>query len=85
MFQLILDFINFFLQVKNFGTKSAFADLALVAIASVFLMTDWFYPLWVFSLSFRLPDSFAGALSNAMFGMIEGIHDKIGEALFKKK
>jgi uncharacterized membrane-anchored protein len=53
---LILDLITFFTQVKNFGSvNSAYADLALVIIASIFLFVDWYYLLWGMSLMYKFP------------------------------
>jgi hypothetical protein len=48
---LMLDLVNFFTQVKNFGgVQTAYADLALVIISSLFLYSDWYYILWLGSL-----------------------------------
>jgi hypothetical protein len=48
---LFLDLASFFIQVRNFASiQSAFADLTLIGLASIFLMIDWFYIFWLFSL-----------------------------------
>jgi hypothetical protein len=74
----LLDFIEFFTQVKHFGEQSAFADLALVAISAIFLIGDFYYHLWVMTLSYKLPDYVGTSLAKAFFGLIEEIHMRLG-------
>ena len=85
-FQLLLDLIDFFTQVHNFGeVQSAFADLALITLSSIFLFIDWYYILWVMSLQFKFPSYFSIGLMKTCAGMIESLHQQLGEAVFSKR
>eukprot|EP00347_Sterkiella_histriomuscorum_P014654 403360058 len=69
---LFLDLIQFFIQVKNFArVQSAFADLAMITIASIFLFMDWFYILWIVSLQFRFPAYISTQFIKGFFGLME--------------
>ena len=51
VFCLLLDLINFFTQVWYFSQyHTAYADLALITICSIFLFVDWYYLLWAGAL-----------------------------------
>ena len=82
---LILDMVNFFIQVKNFGSaNSAYADLALVIISSIFLLIDWYYLLWCMSLMFKFPEYISAAFIGLFFGYVSNLNEKIAE-YFKTK
>jgi hypothetical protein len=77
---LILDLINFFIQVKSFGSvHSAFADLALVMISSIFLFIDWYYLLWGMSLMFKFPEYMSSAFIGLFFGVMQNLNEKISQ------
>ena len=79
---LSLDLINFFIQVRYFSqVNTAYADLALIIISSIFLFTDWYYLLWAGALQFKFPRYIASAMIKMIFGLIEAIHDLLGEYL----
>ena len=53
---LFLDLSDFFIQVKGFArNQSAFADLTLVTIASIFLFIDWYYLMWIITITYKFP------------------------------
>jgi hypothetical protein len=75
---LILDLINFFIQVKTFGSvHSALADLALVMIASIFLFIDWYYLLWGLSLMFKFPEYMSTAFIGLFFGVVHNLNERL--------
>jgi hypothetical protein len=85
---LLIDLIQFFIQVKGFGGKggySPFADLTLIVMASTFMFLDWFYLLYLTSLTFKFPNYVSSAFIKSMFGMFEAIHRKLGEHLQREK
>jgi hypothetical protein len=83
---LILDLINFFTQVWYFSqVNTAYADLALIIICSLFLFTDWYYLLWAGALQFKFPRYIAAAMTKMIFGLIEGVNDMLGEYLRREK
>ena len=83
---LLLDIINFFTQVWYFSqVNTAYADLALITICCIFLFADWYYLLWVGALQFKFPKYIALAMIKMIFGLIETIHDMLGEYLRREK
>jgi hypothetical protein len=83
---LILDLIEFFIVVEWFARiQSAFADLALVVLASLFLFIDWFYIMWLFSLSYKFPDYMSLGFSKAFIGLMETLHSSIGKVISSQK
>ena len=83
---LFMDLSNFFIQVKHFAKySSAFADLTLIALASLFLFIDWFYIMWVVTLTYKFPPFLATAIIKSFFGMIETIHTKLGSYIASSK
>ena len=83
---LFLDLTQFFLQVKDFGrTQSAFADLSELTLASIFLFIDWFYVLWVVSLSYKFPSYISTGFIFSMFGMMEALHSRLGQYIDRNK
>lgn len=78
IFCLVLDLINFFIQVKTFGSvHSAFADLALVMISSIFLFIDWYYLLWGLSLMFKFPEYMSTAFIGLFFGVVHNLNERL--------
>lgn len=83
---LTLDLIEFFIVVEWFARiQSAFADLALVALASIFLFIDWFYIMWLFSLSYKFPDYISLGFSKGLIGLMESLHNSIGRVISTQK
>ena len=75
---LVLDLVNFFIQVKFFGSvHSAYADLAMVMIASIFLFIDWYYLLWGMSLMFKFPEYMSSAFIGLFFGVVYNLNEKL--------
>jgi hypothetical protein len=81
----VLDLVEFFTQVKHFGENSAFADLALVCISSMFLIADFYYHLWVMTLSYKLPSFVGTSVAKIFFGLIEDVHQRLGNVIMKNK
>ena len=83
---LIFDITEFFLQVKDFArVQSAFADLSLVIIASIYLFIDWFYLLWITSLSYKFPSYISVLFIKSLFGVAETIHRALGNYIDTRK
>ena len=86
---LVLDLVCFFSQVNGFGNPeeglSPFADLTLVMLAALFLFIDWYYILWVMSLTYKFPGYIASSAIQIFLGLIENIHQGIGRLLAKEK
>jgi hypothetical protein len=83
---LILDMIEFFIIVSCFARiQSAFADLALIGIASIFMFADWFYIMWLFSLSYKFPDYMSLSFTKGLLGLMESLHNSIGKVITSQK
>lgn len=82
---VVLDLVEFFIQVKHFGESSAYADLALVCIASLFLIADFYYHLWVMTLSYKLPSFVGSSVGKVFFGLVEDVHERLGQVIKKNK
>ena len=83
---LLFDLINFFTQVWYFSQyNTAYADLALITICCIFLFVDWYYLLWAGALQFKFPRYIASAMIKMIFGLIEAIHDMLGEYIRREK
>ncbi len=79
---LILDLINFFTQVKDFGDFfTVYADLALIIISSIFLFIDWYYILWGMSLMYKFPFYVGATFIQMFFGFIQNVHERFGNYL----
>ena len=86
VFSLFLDFTSFFINIKWFGRiQSAYADLSLITIASIFLFLDWFYIMWIVSLNFKFPSYVGISFSKSFLGFVESIHLALGDYLQKSK
>jgi len=83
---LLLDLIQFFKIVANFARLySAFADLALIVIACLFLFIDWFYIMWIVSLRYKFPTHISTGAIKGFFGIMEALNSKLGEYLKQQK
>ena len=79
---LILDLVEFFIVAEWFGRyQSAFGDLALVAIASIFLFIDWFYIMYIFSLTYKFPSYMSSGFTKGLLGLMESLHNSLGRAI----
>lgn len=54
-------------------------------MAVAFLFIDWFYLLWIVSLSFKFPEYANSAIMRSFLGMMESLHKKLGEKLAQSK
>ncbi len=83
---LFLDLIHFFQVVSNFAhVYSAFADLALLGISAIFLFIDWFYIMWVVSLSYKFPSYVSTGFIKGFCGLMETLNAHLGTYIAKKR
>lgn len=83
---LFLDLIHFFQIVSDFAeVYSAFADLALLAISAIFLFIDWFYIMWVVSLSYKFPSYVSTGFIKGFCGLMETLNSRLGAYLQNKR
>jgi hypothetical protein len=46
---------------------------------------DWYYLLWAGALQFKFPPYIAQAMIKMLFGLIEAIHNMLGDYLRREK
>ena len=59
--------------------------MTLITIGAIFLFIDWFYVLWIVGLSYKLPSYISAGFIMSMFGVVEGIHQKLGAFINQNK
>jgi len=64
---------------------SAFADVALIGISAIFLFMDWFYIMWVVSLSYKFPSHISVGFIKGICGLMETLNKSLGEYLANKR
>lgn len=85
-FCLFLDFAGFFGQMHNFKhQEEPFSNLSLILLSVIFLFIDWFYLMWIMSLTFKFPTYTNSAVIKSVFGLAESLHKKLGEKLEARK
>ncbi|CDW82513.1 UNKNOWN [Stylonychia lemnae] len=83
---LLLDLIQFFSQIKDFGmVQSAYADLSMITIASIFLFIDWYYIVWILSLQYKFPNYISAQFVKGLFGLMESLHSSLGNYISSQK
>ena len=83
---LILDFVSFFSKIKSYGTvHTAFSDIIIIVASSLFLFINWYYVMFVVSLIYKFPGFVNFALMRGILGMMDSIHELIGQKLKNRK
>lgn len=65
-------------EFDNDQDKSAYHDLAMVFIASAFLLIDYFYLFWIVSLKYKFPKYIGTAIIKGLLGAVESVHRSLG-------
>jgi len=68
---------SFISAVKGFGEEeegAAYHDITMTFLACVFLFVDYFYLLWIYSLTMKFPTLVGKAAIKGLLGAVESIH-----------
>jgi hypothetical protein len=65
--------------------KTAFHDLAMIFLSCTFIMVDYFYILWIFSLRYKFPKFLGTAIMKGFLGAVESIHKSLGDHISRSQ
>mmetsp|Transcript_27144 Transcript_27144/g.20310 ORF Transcript_27144/g.20310 Transcript_27144/m.20310 type:complete len:126 (-) Transcript_27144:74-451(-) len=85
---LIFDLVSFISAVKGIKKEEegqVYHDIVLTFLASSFLFVDYFYLLWLYSLSAKFPDFTGKAVTKGILGTLEGMHQSLGKVIKENK
>ena len=83
---IVVDLIQFFNGVSKYAAvdATAYAGVACVVIAFIFLAMDFYFFLWAFSVKMKLPEFAKGLVFYALLGcmakLTKALDEKVGTA-----
>ena len=84
---IIIDLLVWLSSISSIGTKnvSPYADTALLAFSTGYVILDGYYLAWVNSLRYRVPPYVSVGFMQAALGQMDRMYYQIGEKIKSKK